>query len=163
MNGTGYLLFSGILDYGDWAVVIAGLKPHWMWRASMVAAGIATYWGVVRFSAGQMAAPVRGGMVDPRDVSRLIFPSYLAGGLLLVAGAALNPIGPQLILLSGLSSGFGAMAGLLYIPAVVEEDAKHSASPASALAFSCAWLVLGILTTVVFVGLIGRGIALPHR
>jgi hypothetical protein len=32
LNGTGYLLFSGLLDVGDWAVVIAGFEPHWAWR-----------------------------------------------------------------------------------------------------------------------------------
>lgn len=163
MNGTGYLLFSGILDYGDWAVVIAGPEPHWIWRAAMIVAGIVAYWGVVWFSAARMAALVRGGLVNRQDVRRLVFPSYLAGGLLLVAGAALNPIGPQLILLSGLSSGFGAMAGLLYIPALVEGDAKDSASPAPALGFSPAWLILGILSAVIFVFLLGPGITLPQR
>jgi hypothetical protein len=163
MNGTGYLLFSGILDYGDWAVVTAGLEPHWMWRAALVAAGIATYWGVVRFSAARMASLVRGGVVNRQDVRRLVFSPYLAGGLLLVAGAALNPIGPQLILLSGLSSGFGAMAGLLYLPALVEGDTKDSGTPAPALAFSPAWLIFSILTAAIFIFLLGPGINLPQR
>jgi hypothetical protein len=101
--------------------------------------------------------------VGRQGVRRLVFSSYLAGGLLLVAGAAFNPIGPQLILLSGLSSGFGAMAGLLYIPALVDGDAKQPMGAEPAMTFSLAWLVLGILTTLMFVGLIGRGITLPHR
>ncbi len=163
MNGTGYLLFSGILDYGDWAVVIAGPEPHWIWRAAMIVAGIVAYWGVVWFSAARMAALVRSGLVNRQDVRRLVFSSYLAGGLFLVAGAALNPIGPQLILLSGLSSGFGAMAGLLYIPALVEGDAKDSFNPAPALDLSRGWLVLAIITAAIFVGVLGPGITLPYR
>src|SRR6476661_6073154 len=30
-TGTGYFFFSGIANFGDWAAVIAGLHPHWMW------------------------------------------------------------------------------------------------------------------------------------
>jgi len=162
MNGTGYLFFSGLLDYGDWAVVIAGLRPHWMWRAVIGAVGIAAYWGVVRLSAAQMAVVVRDGLVNRRDVRGLVFSAYVAGGLLLLAGAALNPISPQLILLSGASSGFAAMAGLLFVPRLVERDTQDSSSPAPALGFSAGWLALGIVTAAVFVCLLGPGISLSH-
>src|SRR5437867_6315917 len=43
LNGTGYLLFSGVFDFGDWAVVISGLKPHGAWRAFIAMAGAALY------------------------------------------------------------------------------------------------------------------------
>ena len=162
MNGTGYLFFSGLLDYGDWAVVIAGLKPHWMWRAVIGAVGMVAYWGVVRFSAAQMATVVRAGLVNRREVRWLVFPAYLAGGLLLLAGAALNPISPQLILLSGASSGFAAMAGLLFIPGLVERDTKDSSSPVPTLGFSRGWLVFGIMAAVIFVGFLGPGIPLSR-
>jgi hypothetical protein len=163
MNGTGYLFFSGLLDYGDWAVVIAGLEPHWMWRAIIGAVGIVAYWGVVRFSAAQMATVVRAALVNRRDVRGLIFPAYLAGGLLLLAGAALNPISPQLILLSGASSGFAAMSGLLAIPRLVEGDTEDSSGHVPALGMRRGWLVLGIMTAVVFVAFLGPGIPLSHR
>jgi hypothetical protein len=162
MNGTGYLLFSGILDYGDWAVVIAGLKPHGIWRAVMGACGIAAYWGAMRFSAARMSAVVREGLVNRQDVRRLVVPSYLAGGLLLVAGAALNPIGPQLILLSGVSSGFAAMVGLLFIPALVERDTAEPSGTVPALGKSAAWIAFGILTAVLFVGFLGPGVPLSR-
>src|SRR5215469_10204475 len=31
-DGTGYFLFSGFTNFGDWAVVIAGLPGHWLWQ-----------------------------------------------------------------------------------------------------------------------------------
>jgi hypothetical protein len=31
-DGTGYFFFSGVSNFGDWAVVIAGMKPHVFWR-----------------------------------------------------------------------------------------------------------------------------------
>jgi len=32
MNATGYLVFSGITNIGDWAVVIRNGSPLWAWR-----------------------------------------------------------------------------------------------------------------------------------
>src|SRR5437899_1278908 len=47
LDGTGYFLFSGFINFGDWAVVIAGLPAHWLWRVLLVAVGIASYFGAV--------------------------------------------------------------------------------------------------------------------
>ena len=46
-TGTGYFLFSGLGNFGDWAMVIAGTHPRWPWRALMVIAGAAGYYGVM--------------------------------------------------------------------------------------------------------------------
>jgi hypothetical protein len=47
LAGTGYCLFSGVTNFGDWATVIAGLHPQWLWRSLLVVAGIAAYYGAV--------------------------------------------------------------------------------------------------------------------
>ena len=67
-DGTGYFFFSGVTDFGDWAAVIAGLPAHWLWRALLVAVGVASYFwavlvvgkraGTVRRSSEERAAPV---------------------------------------------------------------------------------------------------------
>jgi hypothetical protein len=41
-NGTGYLIFSAALDIGDWAVVIAGTTPPWLWRTILGLTGTIT-------------------------------------------------------------------------------------------------------------------------
>ena len=46
-EGTGYFLFSGVTNFGDWAEVIAGLPAHWLWRALLVVVGMASYFGAV--------------------------------------------------------------------------------------------------------------------
>ena len=38
----GYLLFSGIGNIGDWAIVVAGWQPAWAWRMGLAALGIVT-------------------------------------------------------------------------------------------------------------------------
>jgi len=40
-SGTGYFLFSGVTNFGDWAMVIAGMHPHWLWRLLLVIGGAA--------------------------------------------------------------------------------------------------------------------------
>src|SRR6185436_5837538 len=40
-TGTGYFFFSGVTNFGDWAAVISGLYPHWLWRALLVVGGAA--------------------------------------------------------------------------------------------------------------------------
>ena len=47
-TGTGYFFFSGVTNFGDWAAVISGLYPHWLWRALLVVGGAATYYAAVR-------------------------------------------------------------------------------------------------------------------
>lgn len=160
LNGTGYLLFSGLLDFGDCAVVISELEPHWAWRAFIGVAGAALYVGVVRLMAAQAIVLVRNSEIDRREMPRLIFPAYVAGGLLFVAGAALNPIGPSLILMSGVSSGFGAMAGLATVPKLVEDRTAGSASAAGPLRFSPGWVAAGSLVAWVFIAVLGPGVRL---
>ncbi len=162
LNGTGYLLFSGLLDIGDWAVVISGHHPHWAWRAFIAAAGAALYIGAVRLIARSMVSLVRKGAVDRRDIGRLVFPAYIAGGLLLVAGSALNRIDPSFVLTSGVSSGFSAMAGLVLVPRIVERRTKEvgSAGATPPLAFSPGWIVAGALVALVFVLFLGPGVRL---
>ena len=162
-NGTGYLLFSGLLDVGDWAVVIAGLTPHWAWRVALAIGGLVTYAGSLSIVAAAIASRVRSGQVDRRDVPRLAIPAYVAGGLLLVAGSALNPISPSLILMSGLSSGFGAMFGLAFIPRVVERRTADGAAGAPGLRASRAWVACALLVAAIFVGILGRGVPLSAQ
>ena len=160
LNGTGYLLFSGVLDFGDWAVVISGLEPHWAWRAVLAAAGAVLYVRAVRIMAAQWITLVRNGEVDRREMPRLIFPAYVAGGLLFVGGAGLNRISASLILMSGVSSGFGAMLGLTFVPGLVERQTTESATAPVPLRFNLGWAAAGFLVALVFIAVLGPGVRL---
>src|SRR5215469_10465523 len=46
-TGTGYFLFSGVTDFGDWAMVIRGIRPQWLWRALLVILGACSYYAAV--------------------------------------------------------------------------------------------------------------------
>lgn len=160
LNATGYPLFSGLFDFGDWAVVIAGLAPRVVWRGALVLAGLAAYATSIRASAAVLADLVGADDVRAKQVHRYIVPAYFAGGLLLVAGAIPNPAGPAFILSSGASSGFAAMAGLLAVPGIVERRGRGAAGAGLRLTTSAAWIAAAIATAAMFVFVIGPGVKL---
>src|SRR6187551_1118510 len=81
---------------------------------------------------------------------------YVAG-LLLLAASALNPISSSLILLSGVSSGFAAMAGLTLVLRMVEARAHGGEGGTGSVTASVGWMVAGVIVGAGFVGLLGPG------
>jgi len=57
--GTGYFLYSGFSNIGDWANFIAGLPGYWLWRALLVLIGGGGYYLCVTTMLGK-AGPLTG-------------------------------------------------------------------------------------------------------
>jgi hypothetical protein len=161
LNGTGYLMFSGLLGIGDWSVVVAGLEPQTLWRGALAIAGVVLYVAAIRWIAARAISFVRQGLLSRHELQRLVFPAYVAGGLLFVAGSALNRIDPMLILTSGVSSGFAAMAGLVVVPGIVERRTQAFAPvTASPLSFHLGCVIAGAVVALLFVAILGPGVRL---
>jgi hypothetical protein len=160
-SGTGYFFFSGVTNFGDWAAVISGLHPHWLWRTLLAVGGAAAYYAAVRVVGIGLVRYVG----VPRDQQRrmrklTILPYFSAIGLLSLAGL-LNPFGIQLLWQSALPATAGGQSGLLwlqhYIPRGTVPDRKSEN-----LARSYIWIVIATMLTSVYVVVLGRGITL-HR
>lgn len=160
LNGSGYLLYSAILGSGDWAVVVSGLQPELTWRIGLGMMGAAAYVGAVVLSAGELARVVENDSVSSAEIPGLVLLAYVVGSTLLVAASAFNPIGPRLILLSGVSSGFAAMAGLTAIPRLVENRVGRRGAGAGAVPFNPGWVATGLVVAILFTTVVGRGIPL---
>lgn len=162
MNGLGYPLYSAILAFGDWEVVIRGLEPGWMYRAALGIAGAAGYIAAIRLSARELSRAVQKKFVARAEIVRLVFASYVAGGLLLVVAALFNPISSRLVLLSGFSSGFAAMAGLTLVPRLVERqtaaDGTGTGTGTVVVLRNPMWMVTGLVVGALFVFVAGPGI-----
>ncbi|WP_146171506.1 hypothetical protein [Luteibacter sp. OK325] len=158
LNGTGYPMYSGILDFGDMAAVIAGWQPHLLWRTGLAVLGAAGYYLALRVASASLARWLDAGGVRRKVIPRLTWPGYVAGGLLLVAGAAMNPI-PNLVLLVGVSGGFGCMFGMVFVPALLEPAAAEAAGEVP-WGFSWTWVGGAVLVAALFVFAVGPGIAL---
>lgn len=166
--GTGYILFSGVTNFGDSAVVISGLKPAWLYRTALILFGA---WGY-RFSVGLAVRDTLGlignGSLRSEDIGRILYPACIAGSVLYVAASVFNPISPSLILYDGVSSACGIALGLLFVPPLVARLSKSLPTPppsghsvVRSIPLRPMWIVLASASTILFIFFLGRGIR-PH-
>ena len=162
-NATAYLIYSAASGTGDWAIVfdaISSARPG-VWRLPVAAAGSALYAGSILVSARALHALCAAGIVAASNAERDCALSYVAGGVVLTAGAAFNPVSPWYVLTSGAATGFGAMAGLMVIPArlravpVAPGEAREER-----LELGWPWILAGAVAIAIFVGVFGPGVRL---
>src|SRR5580658_7559843 len=114
-TGTGYFLFSGVANFGDWAEVIKGLQPHWLWRLGLIALGASSYFLSMLVVAGSLKE-----FHDRHDGLRrlrsLCWTPYVTDGVLAGLAGLFNPAGLFYVVASALPSTLGANAGLLSLP-----------------------------------------------
>jgi hypothetical protein len=152
-----YLVASAAMNNGDWANVIAGLSPAWPWRVLLGLGGAALYFLFVRWTAGVLA-PLASREGRSRDVWRLVLPAYLASGAVMTIASVFNPIGPSLILGSGVGASFGLNFGFLFVPSMVAAHPGGAAATRRALPFSPFWILLAIVSGGIFIAILGPGL-----
>jgi hypothetical protein len=158
-TGTGYFLFSGVMNFGDWAAVIRGLRPHWAWQMGLVVLGVASYW-VSMLLVGAELEPFREkGDRVPRLIA-LCYTPYFTDGSLALLGGLMNPVGFFYVIASALPSTLGANAGLLSLPFVMLKWRRvHLGEPVGPIERSPAWIVAGVAASLLFIFVFGRGLS----
>jgi hypothetical protein len=146
------------LNSGDWANVMAGLSPAWLWRCVLGLAGVILYVLAMFWTASSMGDLVNHGEVALADLQRLVLPAYLAGGMVMTIASIFNPISPSLILLSGAGASFGLNSGLLFLPGIVAANAHAPTLVTRPMPFSFFWVALGIVVSGLFIAVLGPGI-----
>ncbi|HUE44116.1 MAG TPA: hypothetical protein VMP12_11145 [Candidatus Sulfotelmatobacter sp.] len=140
---TGYILYSGLINFGDFAAVVAGLHPAWLYRAALVAVGALGYrYGIAqaaRFLSTLIFAPPSQASPQspPRPAApisfsaarRIVYTACFAGGGLFLLASIFNPISPSLILYDGLSGAIGLTLGFFL---ALTDLRQSSASPSGA-------------------------------
>jgi hypothetical protein len=159
--GTGYFFYSGVADIGDWAAVIRGMQPHWVWRGLLIVVGMAAYYGSVLL-VGQGYRKYVGVSADESGRMRrlTIFPYVTALVLLGVAGL-LNPIGVRLVFESALAASAGANSGLLWLVFYIPKELAPEWA-GKAISRSYGWIAVACAMAIGFVFVLGPGITL-HR
>jgi len=117
-TGTGYFFFSGIANFGDWAAVISGLQPYWMWRVGLVVLGAISYFASMLIVRAQLL-PFREPESASRRMRALCWTPYFTDGVLAGVSGLLNPMGLFYVIASALPSTLGANAGLLSLPSMM--------------------------------------------
>jgi hypothetical protein len=160
-DGTGYFMFSGFIDFGDWAVVIAGFPAHWFWRVLLIVVGISSYFAAALLVGSALVRYVGVPRNDPRRMWKLLLLPYLTSIALAGAGGLLNPIGMQLLWQSALPATAGGHSGLLWLKYYIPKGTVPE-RPSDGIGRSYGWIVVAIALTLPFVFVLGRGITL-HR
>jgi hypothetical protein len=155
---VGYLVASAFMDSGDWANVVSGLTPAWFWRFLLGFSGIFLYVVGFRWVTSFIIDFVNHCEVALTDRRRLVWPAYLAGGIVLTVASMLNPISPSLILISGIGASFGLNFGFLLLPGYVAAKTPSQGSAMSRIPFSAFWLAVALCSSALFIGVLGPGI-----
>jgi hypothetical protein len=161
LHATGYLLFSGVGDIGDWAAIVRGFQPAWAWRTAMAVLGGTTYWFSVRYALVAMG-PFIGGETPERyrrGLTLMLVPYVTGAALYLVAGA-LNPVGLVLVAISAAASSLGGTSGLAWGPQYLRGNIIPRATVLPiAIPRSTGWIITAAGVALVFVAILGPGIA----
>jgi len=162
LQGTGYFLFSGVANIGDWASVVEGLTPWWLWHLALAVVGGASYWVGVRITLVKLGPFIRGdGRARVSRAYRLtLLPYFMGAGLYCVAGL-LNPISTTLVAASAAAASLGGTSGLVWGPQLLRGDAiPLPVEGPIPIPRSWRWILAAAAVAVLFVAVLGPGIRL---
>jgi len=153
-TGTGYFLFSGVSNFGDWEAVIRGREPYWMWRLGLVLLGVISYYASMLIVAAELR-PLRGNGT-PARLRALCWTPYATDGALAGIAGLFNPMGLFYVIASALPSTLGANAGLLSLPWMVRY--RGTEAQVEPIERSTGWIIAGAAASLLFIVVLGRGI-----
>lgn len=157
-QATGYWMFSGLANIGDWAVVMSGWHPAWAWHLGLSALGALGYF----WAAGIVAKQLRPMLGAEHSIARarsLALTAYFTGGCLYCVSGLFNPEGLVLVLISGAAASFGGTSGLLWFHEFLRRGAPSTA-PAMDLPRHRGWMIAGLIAAATFIAVLGPGIPL---
>ena len=164
LQAGGYFLFSGVGNVGDWAIVINGLQPSWLWRIGLIILGVCSYLLFVWIALFELQP-----FLDQKEPERLqrakklTLVPYLTGGILSCVAGLFNPVGMILVAISAAAASFGGTSGLAWMWQVLRGDRiPRSDSEILPLSRSPGWMIAAGIVGVLFVAVVGPGVKF-HR
>lgn len=155
----GYLIFSGVTGRGDWMALLQGTRFLTPGRVLFVIFGIVFYRLTILLCASELRGLIPAtGIHAKARISRLIWLSYISGGLIACAGTTLDPRGPLEILRSGALTSFGAAIGLLAIIGIFSRLPGNQDPPSQPVSHHLAWILAASAACLYFIAILGPGI-----
>jgi hypothetical protein len=159
LQAGGYFLFSGVGNVGDWADVIQGLAPAWLWRVGLTVLGAVSYALLVWLALRELRPFLgerdwrRGGAKD------LTIIPYIVGGTLYTVAGSFNPVGRVLIGISAMAASFGGTSGMAWMTqCLLTKFAPKTPSHPLTLQRSWSWIIAALIAAAIFIGILGRGV-----
>jgi hypothetical protein len=161
MDGAGYFLFSGVIGFGDWEAVIAGLPHYLALRIAMCLFGAVFYYFVVALMMRLLRPFCPTNSYANSHYNTLArLPYYAACAFYCLAGA-FDPLGIKLLLISTIPAAFGGNSGFVWGDSVLSRTPSLS-TPPLVITRQPAWWIAAILIGLVYILILGRGIAFKH-
>jgi hypothetical protein len=158
LSGTGYFFYSGVSNFGDWAMVIQGLGPHWLWRTGLVVLGVVSYYGAILLIGGNLVRRMGVAQTDARRFRRLLWLPYFSAIFIDGVAALFNPIGMRYVFLSALAATAGGNSGLLWLRYYIPRRIRPGS--AQIIPRSYPWIAVAAVLAVIFIAVLGPGIHL---
>ncbi len=160
-DAGGYFLFSGVGNFGDWAIVVQGWQPAWVWRVGLIGLGVVAYFFLFVPLSLLEVRPFLGGDAGTRvrRARRLMLTPYLTSGILSCVAGALNPVGALLILVSAAAASFGGKSGLAWMWLLLRNPRiANSEFQMPEIRRSWGWMVAAALLALIFITVLGPGV-----
>jgi hypothetical protein len=159
LQAGGYFLFSGIGNIGDWAEVIQGLQPAWLWRTGLTTFGVCSYLIFVWIALLELRPFL--GQVDRERWQRarkLTLVPYFAGGILSCVAGLFNPVGMILVAISAAAASLGGTSALAWMWQMFKgKGIPKKPLEMPPLSRSLAWMTTAGIVGVLFIFILGRG------
>ncbi len=166
----GYILYSGLINFGDFAAVIHGLRPAWL----VIAGALGYRYGIAqaaRFLVSLLPRAIKASPASPLPASPLSLPdarrilrtACFAGGGLFFLSSFLNPISPNLILYDGLPGAIGMTLGFFLALTDLRQSAPKTAPQqfSVSIPFNLPLTITAAIFAAAFLIFMGKGIRLP--
>ena len=157
---SGYFVYSGLLDVGDWAVVFRQTMPaSWLWRVPSVLMGAWLYVWLLGLLARRLTALfAQDSPADGARIQRFIAIAYVSAGLASLLAVVGARTGIARTLIEAAQESFLAGAGLIAVPRLMARYPAPNVSGQLAIERSWLWIALAGLAFVIFALTLGRGI-----
>jgi hypothetical protein len=164
LTAFGYLLFSGVGGIGDWARVIEGARPAWVFRLALIIPGALLYFVVAPRLLMPPLDPFLGRDPAARVVRarRLSLVPYFAGAITLIVAGLLNPLGMKVVLISAAAASLGGTSLLFWYPAIPRTPTSFAGEAPLGITRSIPWIVGAFIVLAFFVLVLGPGIGSPR-
>jgi hypothetical protein len=161
----GYFLFSGVGNIGDWAAVVQGLQPAWLWRVGLTILGVVSYLFFMWIALLEMR-PFLGRDAAKRmtRARKLTLVPYFAHGILSCVAGLFNPVGMILVAISAAAASFGGASGLVWMDEWLRgPHISMTAFQMPPLTRSRAWIFAAAILALAFIAILGPGLKFQPR
>lgn len=160
MVGLGYFFYSGLTNIGDWADVVHGEHPIWLWRLGIGAGGFALYVAATIRLFARFSGMLQGdASARYRAANRAAIVAYLTGALLACTSGILNPGGLLILAISSAAASLGGTSGLAWVAQTLRGKAGVNDVPPFVVPRSATLIGVAVVVAVVFVAVFGPGVA----